>query len=624
MRLVARAALAGSILLFLPGLLEQFEAPKAALVRALGIAVLASLAFAGGQRPRFQWRALDLAVAGWLLVELVCTTFSVSPSLSFFGDTKQREGLLTSFGLAGVYWAARAGAASVRGTLTVGLAAATIAALYAALQATGLDWAAWAHIATYERAGPFMRPFGTLGHPNVLGVLTAAAAATAAALVFSAERRRWLWATLAALFLAVTAVTLSRGAWLGALAGVSVATFLTLRARGLAPRRVALWLGGAAAVLIAILVIAGFGPTLLRRLGELLHPESGSARSRLEIWRIAARAWQAHPWLGVGPDAFELMFQRYQTPEYWRFEWATVPAHAHSIYLHVLATRGVLGLAAGLAVLVAGGLAAWQAWRAGEKERGWIAGAIGSSLALLVAGAFGALGIAGATWLAVAGGSLMALGVKREVTPREQRRAPQTANAAGLAGAVAALLVAVLGVMQLLASRASFEALDWAPRGPGDGDPQRALSASSRGPALTPWDDQPQYYRAQTLLRIAASGAGAEPLDPAEAAARRAIRLEPLRALDYQSLASVELARARLGDPGALLRARQAFDRAGRLAPYNALLWLQLAEAEIALGRPQDALPRIRHALALYPDAAVARAMLERAQAAPRTVPPPG
>src|SRR5262249_46129435 len=144
------------------------------------------------------------------------------------------------------------------------------------------------------------------------------------------------------------------------------------------------------------------------------------------------------------------------------------------------------------------------------------------------------------------------------------------------------------------------------------------------GPALTPWDDQPQYYRAQTLLRIAAAGSAPEPLESAEIAARRAIRLEPRRALDYQCLGSVELARARLGDPAALARARQAFAQASALAPYNALLWLQLADAEITLGDLDDALPRIRRALELYPDALVARAMLERALAAPRTGSPPG
>ena len=644
MRLCVRAAVVGSILLFLPGLLEQFEAPKAAVVRILGIAALAATtAGLTSKRPRPQWIPLDAGVLAWLLVELLATLASVSPRISFFGDTKQSEGLLTSLGLAGLYFGARAAArAETRGTLALALAAAAVAALYAALQALGVDPTAWAHIATYERAGPFMRPFGTLGHPNVLGIVTAAATASALPLAMDDQERRWVWAGLAALFGAVTAVTLSRGAWLGALAGAGVALALIARERGAGARRAAPWIGGAGVVLAIGLVLAGFGPTLVHRLQEILHPGSGSARSRLEIWRVAWRAWHSRPWLGVGPDAFELVFQRFQTPEYWRFEWATVPAHAHSIFLHALATRGLAGLLAGAVLLAGWLLAAREAWRRGAQDRTIVVSWMAGVAAMAVAGGFGALGISGAAWMAVAAGSLVALGSAEGTTtparaaassPRKrgetrgaaaagEKHAPRIASLAArgrapqVAAAIPALLVAALSIAQLLASRSAFEALDWAPRGPGDGDPARARRAADRATRLAPWDDQPQYYRAQALLRVAAAAGSTEPLDPAETSARRAIALEPRRALDHQCLGTVLLARARAGDPAALAAARAAFDRATALAPYNALLWLQLADAEIALGHPAEALPRIRRALALYPDVEIARQMLERAQAA--------
>ena len=635
MKICVRAALALAVLLFLPGLLEQFEAPKAEVVRVFGIAALAALGvLLVTRRPRRlpRWAPLDLAVLAWLAVELLATFASVSPSISFFGDTKQSEGLLTSLGLSGLYFAARCGSpAEANGTLTVTLIAGGLAAAYAVLQALGLDPTPWSHIATYERAGPFMRPFGTLGHPNVLGVVTAAGAASCAALAIAG--RRYPWGALAILFAAVTAVTLSRGAWLGAASGAAVASALALRERGASLWRTALLLGGAAVLLVVGLGVAGFGPTLLRRLAEIVHPESGSARSRLEIWRIAWRAWQAHPWLGVGPDAFELTFQRYQTPAYWRFEWATVPAHAHSIFLHALATRGCVGAAAGLALLVAGLHAARAAWREKAENRGWAIAWIGGAIAMVVAGGFGALGIAGAAWLAVAGGSLVAL-AKRGEAPvpelgrtserkREPLRSPGVPREAVLAGAIAGLAIAVFAATQLLASRASFEALDWAPRFAGDGDPDRALRAALRAVRLAPFNDQAQYYRAQALLRVATATGSVALLDPAERAARIATTLEPERAIDYQCLASVYLARARAGDRAALDHARAAFAEASAQAPYNALLWLQLADAEISLGHAAEALPRIRRALALYPDAEVARAMLERASAAaPKTAPP--
>src|SRR5437867_10328308 len=169
MKICVRAALVLALLLFLPGLLEQFEAPKAEVVRVLGIAALAALATGlATRRPSRLPHStpLDLAVLAWLTVELLATFASVSPRISFFGDTKQSEGLLTSLGLAGLYFAARcASPADARGTLTVTLIAGGLAAAYAALQALGLDPTPWSHIATYVRAGPFMLPFGTLGNP---------------------------------------------------------------------------------------------------------------------------------------------------------------------------------------------------------------------------------------------------------------------------------------------------------------------------------------------------------------------------------------------------------------------------------------------------------------------------
>src|SRR5262249_59764009 len=94
---------------------------------------------------------------------------------------------------------------------------------------------------------------------------------------------------------------------------------------------------------------------------------------RLEMWRAALAAWHARPILGQGPDAFGLVYSQYQTPAYWAYEWGGLPGHAHSIALHALATRGVLGASAGLAWAVGVGLACSRAWRAGAERRGRLA-----------------------------------------------------------------------------------------------------------------------------------------------------------------------------------------------------------------------------------------------------------
>src|SRR5262245_61712046 len=100
-------ALAGSVLLFMPGLLEQFETPKIELVRLCGLAAPSAGLIAGRAGRPGRWSWLDRAAVLWLLVEILATAGSMSPRVSVVGETRQREGLITSLALFGLYFAAR-------------------------------------------------------------------------------------------------------------------------------------------------------------------------------------------------------------------------------------------------------------------------------------------------------------------------------------------------------------------------------------------------------------------------------------------------------------------------------------------------------------------------------------
>src|SRR5262245_11999252 len=394
-------ALLGSAWLFMPGLLEQFETPKIELVRMCGLGALAASLIAGrAGRPR-RWTMLDRAVLAWLGVEILSTVFSVSPRVSLVGETRQRERLLTSLALIGLYFAARdalAHPARVRIALDTILGAASLAALYALLQILGQDPIAWRREATF--AGGYVRPFATLGHPNLLGLVSAGAATLALSLAIAGGGAgRWLRGAGFLLLGVVTVLTLSRAAWLGLGAGVVIATGLALRERG-ATRigRRGAWV--AALIVAAVVGLAALGAwrPVSERIAEMLAGGGQSGSSRIEIWRTALAAWRARPWLGNGPDLFEMVFPHVQTAAYWRYEWSGLPFHAHSIYLHTLATRGVLGLLAALGWAVALSGAAFGAWRlrAALAIPGAVAGAVGLLVTIAVAGAFGALGITGA------------------------------------------------------------------------------------------------------------------------------------------------------------------------------------------------------------------------------------
>src|SRR5262245_38066799 len=107
-------ALAGSVLWFVPGLLEQFETPKIEWVRACGLGALAWSLIAGRAGRPARWGWLDRAAVAWLAVEILTTVLSVAPRVSLVGETRQREGLLTSLSLFGLYVAARDGFTDLR------------------------------------------------------------------------------------------------------------------------------------------------------------------------------------------------------------------------------------------------------------------------------------------------------------------------------------------------------------------------------------------------------------------------------------------------------------------------------------------------------------------------------
>jgi O-antigen ligase len=652
--MLVRIVLWAVILVFVPALLEQFEAPKAMVVRVAGVGALAYLAADALRPPRAaaarRWflQPLDVALVIWLGVEIVCTAASVSPRISLLGDEGQHEGLLTSLGLAGVYFAARrategeAPARRAMGLLTTALTALAVAAGYALLQFSRLDPIGWFGTASYALpdASGYVRPFGTLAHPNVLGLAAAAALCACVALGIDQPRRAWGFLAGAVLFSCVVLITLSRGAWIGVLAGLAVV------AATAAPAGAVRWrarlLGTGALVIGLALAAAALGPhagMIGERLRELLAPRSGSAGARGEIWRATLAMWLARPWTGQGPDSFALVYPAFQTVEAWRLEWATTYSHAHNAFLHALATRGVLGALAALGWASAAVLTAARALRRRGGERRIAVACSAALTAQLVAGMFGALGIAGAvvgTVLAALLASLaspdrLAAGAEamsparraRDGAPRPTRRSPRQSPPArrrpGLvpgARAVAALaagaLVGAWCLADLGASRAAFDAVNWLPQRPGE-SVARSVQSARRAMALDPADDLTAYHASDVLARASLGVENPVPLlEEAEAAARRSVALEPRRFLGHQKLGSVLLRRAQLGDTAALATAIRAFDDALALAPVNALPMLELASGLLDMDRPDLARPYAERAAELYPDQDLPRLILSR------------
>ena len=617
-------------------------------------------------------RALDAIVACWVVASALSAALGISPRLSMLGEIEQREGLLTVLALAGLYFGARRShteVAQVRGMLTFMLVCAALAAAYAMVQRTGFDPLAWENASSYPTAGgPVVRVFGTLGNPILLGSLLAAALSMGLARAFSpVPRGTWLIPMLV-LIAAGIAATLSRGAMLAAAAGMAVAVVMSLRGWGRESlRRSAVALAcvvGPAALWTWLALRA----PLAARVAESLDARAESSPARIEIARSAIALWGERLWLGLGPDAFGLAFPAAQTANYWRNSWLGNPAHAHSVALQVLATGGAVTAAIGVAWLFALGLAliasegAGTPSLAGQDRSERNAGAserltiLAGAAALVAAGAFNAIGLAGAVMfvaLSAAAASLAAWQAERVQATTAAPGGTQPASRPN--GSVAALrpsivaIAASLILMSTLAARSSGEIRALAAAGRARGAlvestratiedqlmlTREAAHLAQRATALEPGEDELWRLRCDAALahltvmrsprgiHAAALELGARPgsealeaaarrlaatadslsLD-AESSARRALKLEPLRASNLQRLANA------LAMRGGAAQADSAFDAASARAPYDALILVDRVRTEMQRGRPDAALRSARRIIAMYPGEATGHAL---------------
>jgi O-antigen ligase len=182
------------------------------------------------------------------------------------------------------------------------------------------------------------------------------------------------WAVLALVAVSII-LNFTRGVWLGCfLAGI----YLLARWK---PK----WL-----LALPVLLALGYlgAPSLIReRIHLAMHPTQEPALSiRLEMWRVAIRMIRAHPWVGVGPnnieEVYDLYLPRGKTPE------LGYHSHFHNDYLQFGAERGLPCLASWVWLMAALGWYTWKLRRQLATHR-WIADAsLAAWVAFLAEGCF--------------------------------------------------------------------------------------------------------------------------------------------------------------------------------------------------------------------------------------------
>jgi O-antigen ligase len=172
------------------------------------------------------------------------------------------------------------------------------------------------------------------------------------------------------------AMTYTRGAWIGL--GAGAAALLPLTRRG----RLALLAG---LVLLPVLFLAG-PRDLSHRFRSMFDPDEAGIKERVYMWRSGAAMWRERPLLGWGPGGVKREYSRYALPE--AFKKRT--GHVHNTPLQILVERGVLGLAAWLAIWIAFYRRAIGLLRALDpsrtRARALVAGSIAAVTGFLVAG----------------------------------------------------------------------------------------------------------------------------------------------------------------------------------------------------------------------------------------------
>jgi O-antigen ligase len=126
--------------------------------------------------------------------------------------------------------------------------------------------------------------------------------------------------------------------------------------------------------------VAGVAPFERFLKPDLRHPDQNA---RVLIWRASLQAWQESPIIGSGLGTFQEAFRRVQPRDMrWRIE------HAHSDFVELLVTGGVVGAALGILLFVSLFVLLFRRWRDERhlEESAFVLAGFGALLSLTLHG----------------------------------------------------------------------------------------------------------------------------------------------------------------------------------------------------------------------------------------------
>ena len=577
---------------------QPFELPKVAVVRTLVWIMAGCWLFDCLAARHSSWRDLrdnpllwpTLALSGaWIL----STVLAVDPGLSLWGSYERGQGLLTllSYLLLFLLVSARLRTRLQIERLVVVIVATGVPLVcLAAAQALG-----WQPVPLVSDARSPV--YATLGRSNFLGAYLAMVLPLTLAWAWAAQRR-WLRAAgaiLALAELAMIGLTLARGAWLAAGAGLGA-----LAVAGCWPRlrvRRSRWLKAALAAGVVAALAAGLAAAI-----GLGSAQEGSAAARRTIWQATAELIGRRPWLGYGPDALGLQFSQVYPPQIVYYQGrGLIVDRAHNLVLDGLVTGGAVGLAAQLALAVTLAAIAGRALRmAGVSwRRTWLPACL-ATLAAQVAGNLVSFDVtATATLAALVMAIIVALSRLPEEPAPGSRRPLQPAWQWATATAIA-LAVGSAVVMANFRPMAADVAARSAARQVGVGNWSGAAAAEELAVEL--WPVEPDYRRALGSAYLYAARLAQDPLPWLERAEASLLTARDLRPGDWRGWSALGELYGAWGnhwDLDKLPLAHAAYGQATALAPNHAMLYTSWGMVDLEGGHFAEAVARFRQAVDL-------------------------
>ncbi|HXM59002.1 MAG TPA: O-antigen ligase family protein [Candidatus Dormibacteraeota bacterium] len=544
-----RLAAAGAFLIPLapsPVTFDQFALPRLVLARLLVAGLLAL--WLGGSirsgRVTIRRTPLDIALLALIASAALSTLLAVNGTVAVFGAYLRYEGLLTIGTYCLLFWLVAqtlAGPRDVRAVVIALLASAYVLSLLAIAQS--LLAGRTAVVETTLTFDGWTRADATFGSPTLLGTYLAMLLPLALREVVHSDSAlaRALAANVALTMAAALLLTFTRGAWLGAAAGVAVA--LLPAVRRFAAARGAAVAAGLGALALTVAAAAGAVPPVLATAGSraasLLTPLQGTGGFRVAVWRDTLPLVAARPVAGWGPDTFGLVHPMFRSAP------TGVVDKAHSDLLQVAATQGLIGVAATLVALGALGVAFWR----GRRSPGAFA-LLGALVAYeaSVQFEFAWVPVTAPFWILAAAATTAWAGAEQ---PRALGFAIPTARAVRAAGVVFAALLPVavavlLAGLPLAADALSFQGMAALARG----DVATARARIGQARLLAPYQSTYAAEAGDVAMDLRPGGG---PGPRADASAARGAYLEAARLgtgepLVYERLATADRALGRIAE----------------------------------------------------------------------------